>query len=153
MHIQNNYIIISATSQNYIWYPIANRLFTLNNWFYCVVYKITCSRLMIFISFYIEKINPQLVQCLFFLCFVARASCVNLWIVNQLEALIFSNIFICLSLSTCFGHYVPIIRRDPITLTQLLYLSYCEKSLVSIKMLYKLNSDIIIIMCYIYIYI
>jgi hypothetical protein len=31
---------------------------------------------------------------------------------NQLDALNFSNIFICLSLSTCFGHYVPIIRRD-----------------------------------------
>jgi hypothetical protein len=38
------------------------------------------------------------------LCFVSRASCVSLWIVNQLDALIFSNIFICLSLSTCFGH-------------------------------------------------
>jgi hypothetical protein len=43
---------------------------------------------------------------------------------NQLDALEFSNIFICLSLSTCFGHYVPIIRRDPIALTQLLYLSF-----------------------------
>jgi hypothetical protein len=43
---------------------------------------------------------------------------VSLWIVNQLDALNFSNIFICLSLSTCFGHYVPIIRRDPIALTQ-----------------------------------
>jgi hypothetical protein len=43
---------------------------------------------------------------------------------KQLDALNFSNIFICLSLSTCFGHYVPIIRRDPIALTQLLYLSF-----------------------------
>jgi hypothetical protein len=49
---------------------------------------------------------------------------VCLWIVNQLDAVIFSNIFICLSLSTCFGHYVLIIRRDPIALTQLLYLSF-----------------------------
>jgi hypothetical protein len=48
----------------------------------------------------------------------------SLWIVNQLDALIFSNIFIYLSLSTCFGHCVPIIRRDPIALTQLLYLSF-----------------------------
>jgi hypothetical protein len=47
-----------------------------------------------------------------------------LWMINQLDALIFSNIFICLPLSTCFGHYVPIIRRDPIALTQLLYLSF-----------------------------
>jgi hypothetical protein len=59
-----------------------------------------------------------------FLCFVDRVSWVSLWIVNQLDALIFSNIFICRSLSTCFGHYVPIIRRDPIALTQLLYLSF-----------------------------
>jgi hypothetical protein len=43
---------------------------------------------------------------------------------NQLDALNFSNIFICLSLSTCFGHYVPIIRSDPNALTQLLYLSF-----------------------------
>jgi hypothetical protein len=43
---------------------------------------------------------------------------------NQLDALNFSNIFICLSLSTFFGHYVPIIRRDPSALTQLLYLSF-----------------------------
>jgi hypothetical protein len=43
---------------------------------------------------------------------------------NQLDALNFSNIFICLSLFTCFEHYVPIIRRDPIALTQLLYLSF-----------------------------
>jgi hypothetical protein len=49
---------------------------------------------------------------------------VRMWIVNQLHALIFSNIFICLSHSTCFGHYVPIIRRDPIAPTQLLYLSF-----------------------------
>jgi hypothetical protein len=49
---------------------------------------------------------------------------VTLWIVNQLDALNFSNIFICLSLSTCFRHYVPIIRRDQIALTQLLYLSF-----------------------------
>jgi hypothetical protein len=72
-------------------------------------------------------------------------------IVNQLDALSSSNIFICLSPSTCFGHYVPIIRRDPIAPTQILYLSFCERSLVSIRILYKLNSDIIIIMCYIYI--
>jgi hypothetical protein len=47
-----------------------------------------------------------------------------LWIVNQLDALNFSKILICLSLSTCFGHYVPIIRRDPIALPQLQYLSF-----------------------------
>jgi hypothetical protein len=45
-------------------------------------------------------------------------------IVNQLDALSFSNIFICLTPSTCFGHYVPIIRRDPVALTRLLYLSF-----------------------------
>jgi hypothetical protein len=61
---------------------------------------------------------------------------------NKLDALNFSNLFI----TTCFGHYVPIIRRDPIALTQLLYLSFREKSLVPIKMLYKLNSDTTIIM-------
>jgi hypothetical protein len=43
---------------------------------------------------------------------------------NQLNAQNFSNIFIFLSLCTCFGHYVPIIRRDPIALTQLLHLSF-----------------------------
>jgi hypothetical protein len=48
----------------------------------------------------------------------------GLWIVKQLDALNSSNIFICLSHSTCFGYYVPIIRRDPMALTQLLYLSF-----------------------------
>jgi hypothetical protein len=57
-------------------------------------------------------------------CFVSRASCVSLWMINQLDALNFSNIFICLPLFTCFGHYIPIIRRDPIALTQLLDLSF-----------------------------
>jgi hypothetical protein len=49
---------------------------------------------------------------------------IGMWIINQLDALNFSNIFICMPLSTCFEHYVPIIRRDPIALTQLLYLSF-----------------------------
>jgi hypothetical protein len=84
------------------------------------------------------------------LCFVSRASCVSLWMINQLDTLNFSNIFICLPHSTCFGHYVSIIRRDPIALTQLLHLSFCEKSLIPIKMLYKLNSDITIFICCIY---
>jgi hypothetical protein len=70
------------------------------------------------------KINDTRMTRQAILCFVDRTSCVSLWIVNQLDALIFSNIFICLPLSTCFGHYVPIIRRDPIALTQLLYLSF-----------------------------
>jgi hypothetical protein len=55
-----------------------------------------------------------------------RSPCILRKLVDskQLDALNFSNIFICLSLSTCFGHYVPIIRRDPIALTQLLFLSF-----------------------------
>jgi hypothetical protein len=56
-----------------------------------------------------------------FLTYISKVKLVDN---NQLDAQNFSNIFICLSLSTCFGHYVPIIRRDPIALTQLLYLSF-----------------------------
>jgi hypothetical protein len=36
----------------------------------------------------------------------------SLWKVNQLDPLNFSNTFIYLLISTCFGHYVPIIRRE-----------------------------------------
>jgi hypothetical protein len=97
-----------------------------------------------------SDLNITSVVQLYFKVFLALASCVTLRIVNQVDSLNLSNIFICLSLSICFGHYVPIIRRDPIALTQLLYLSFCERSLVPIRMLYKLNADIIIIMCYIY---
>ena len=57
MHIPNNYIT-PATSQNYIWHPIANKLYSLNCWYYSVVYQKTCSQFMIFISFSIEKYKP-----------------------------------------------------------------------------------------------
>jgi len=36
MHIQNN-DITPATSQNYIWHPIAKNLYFLNCWYYSVV--------------------------------------------------------------------------------------------------------------------
>ena len=55
MHIQNN-DITPATSQNYIWHPITHRLSSFNCSYYSVVYKNSCSQLMIFISFSIEKI-------------------------------------------------------------------------------------------------
>jgi len=55
MHIYNN-DIKPATSHNYIWHPIANKLYSLNHWCYSLVYKISCSQLVIFISFSIEKI-------------------------------------------------------------------------------------------------
>ena len=62
MRIQNNYIT-PATSQNYIWHPIIHKLSSLNCWYYSVVYKKSCSQLMIFISFSIEKkYNPLLLQ-------------------------------------------------------------------------------------------
>ena len=54
MHIQNNDIKI-VTSQNYIWHPITNKLYFLTCQYYYVVYKNSCSQLMIFVSFSIEK--------------------------------------------------------------------------------------------------
>ena len=38
MDTQNN-DITPATFQNYIWHPIANKLYSLNSWNYSVVYK------------------------------------------------------------------------------------------------------------------
>jgi hypothetical protein len=69
-------------------------------------------------SQYVEL--SQVLQCMS----IETDMCTVLWMINQLDALNFSNIFICLQLSTCFGHYVSIIRRDPIALTQLLHLSF-----------------------------
>ena len=56
-HILNN-DITPVTSQNYtsLWHPITNKLYSLNCWYYSVVYKKSCSQLMIFVSFSIEKI-------------------------------------------------------------------------------------------------
>ena len=55
MHIYNN-DITSATSQHYIWQPIANKIYSLHCWYYSTVYKKTCPQLMIFISFPLEEI-------------------------------------------------------------------------------------------------
>jgi hypothetical protein len=63
MHIQNN-DTTPATPQNYIWHPIANKLYSLNCWYYSVLYKKSCSQFMMFVSFSIEKkYNPLLVWC------------------------------------------------------------------------------------------
>ena len=56
MHIPNN-DITSATSQNNIWHPIANKLYFLNCWQYAVVNKKFHSQLMIFVSFSIRRIQ------------------------------------------------------------------------------------------------
>jgi len=53
MHIWNN-DITQATDQNYICHPIANKLYSLNCWYYSVVYKKSSYQLMIFVSFSIE---------------------------------------------------------------------------------------------------
>jgi len=53
MHIQNN-DFTTATSQNYIWRPITNKLYCLTCQYYYMVYKKACSQLMIFVSFSIE---------------------------------------------------------------------------------------------------
>ena len=59
MHFENN-DIISATSQHYIWHTVANKLDSLKYWHYSLAYKKSCSQLMIFVSFSIEKKNPLL---------------------------------------------------------------------------------------------
>ena len=51
--VQNNDIKL-ATSQN-LWHPITNKLHPLNCWYCFVMYKISCSWLMIFESFSIEQ--------------------------------------------------------------------------------------------------
>jgi len=38
MHIQNH-DITSATTQKYIWHPTSGKLYSLNCWYYSVVYK------------------------------------------------------------------------------------------------------------------
>ena len=62
MHIQSN-DITPATSHNYIWRSITNKLYSLNCWYYSVVYKESCSQLMILISFSIEKIVSPCSYC------------------------------------------------------------------------------------------
>jgi hypothetical protein len=59
IHIQNNYII-PETSGNYLYHPITKKLYSLNCWFYCVLYKKPCFQLIIFISVSIKKCNPLL---------------------------------------------------------------------------------------------
>jgi len=46
MHIYNN-DIAPAASHNYIWHPIANKLYSLNRWCYSLVYKKSCSQMVI----------------------------------------------------------------------------------------------------------
>jgi len=88
MHIQNN-DITSATSQNYIWHPIANKLYSLNCWYYSVVFKKSCSQLAIFVSFSIwKKYNP----CSYSATLVPPTSCTptksNLYFANSLAAVV-----------------------------------------------------------------
>ena len=86
MHIQNN-DISPATSQNYIWQPIANKLYCLNCWYYSVVYKTSCSQLIIFISFSKEKI---IIPCSYLPPLSQLTSCTpsksNLYLANSLAA-------------------------------------------------------------------
>jgi len=49
MHIQNN--ITPVTSQKYVWHPITNKLYSLNCWYYSVVYAKSRSQFIIFVSF------------------------------------------------------------------------------------------------------
>ena len=49
MHIPNN-DIAPATSHNCVWHPITNKVFSLNCWHYSLIYKRTCSHLIIFPS-------------------------------------------------------------------------------------------------------
>jgi len=49
-------IIHQQPPQNYIWHPIANKPYSLNCWNYSVVYKKSCSQLMIIVYFSIWKI-------------------------------------------------------------------------------------------------
>jgi hypothetical protein len=58
MHIQNN-----ITPQYYVRQLIANKLYSLNCWYYSVVYKKSCSQLIIFISCSLEKIIIPCCYC------------------------------------------------------------------------------------------
>ena len=55
MHIQND-DITPATSQKSIGYPITNKLYSHNCWYFFVVYKKSSSQFMIFVTFSIEKV-------------------------------------------------------------------------------------------------
>ena len=87
MHSQNK-DSTSVTSQKYIWHPITNKLYSLNCW-YSVVYKKSCSQLVIFISFSIEKI---IIPCSYCALFVPPNLCTptksDLYLANSLAAVI-----------------------------------------------------------------
>ena len=70
IHIQNN-DATPATSQDYIWHPIATKL---NCWYYSVVYKKSCSQVMIFVFFSIEQI---IIPCSYCAVIVPPAHPVN----------------------------------------------------------------------------
>ena len=113
MNIQNN-DITPVTSQNHIWHPITNKLYSPNCWYYSMVYKRSSSKLMILISFSIKKIItlaltvPPLSQL---------SSCTptksNLYLANSLAAAV-SEPALCrlltfqvpnlVSLFHCLGH-------------------------------------------------
>ena len=59
MHIQSN--ITPVTSQNYIWHPIANKLYCLNCWYYSVVYKYLVPNWWFSFLFPLKNHNPLLV--------------------------------------------------------------------------------------------
>ena len=63
MHIKNNDFTL-ATSQNYIWHNITNKIYSPKGWYYSVVYKNSCSKSILFVFlFSIDKYNPLLLQC------------------------------------------------------------------------------------------
>jgi len=61
MHIQNS-DITPVTSHNYIWHHIANKLYSLNCWYMCVVYKKPFPIDIRFL-FHSKNYNPLLLLC------------------------------------------------------------------------------------------
>ena len=112
MRIQNS--ITPAASQNHIWQPITYKFYSLNCWYYSVLYKKSCSQLMIFVSFSLKKIEfPALtVRPLPHLTFCSPTKS-NLYLANSLDTVVsdpdlyrlltyqVSNL---MSLFHCLGH-------------------------------------------------
>ena len=88
MHIQNN-DITPATSKNHIRHPINNKLYFLNCRYYSVVYKKSCSQLMIVVSSCIEK---NIILWSYSAPFVPPTSCTptksNLHLANSLATVV-----------------------------------------------------------------
>jgi len=90
VHAHPNNDITPATSQNSIWHSITNKRYSLNCWWYSMVHKNSCSQLIIFFSFSIEKEYNPPVFTVPPLCYLTSGAPTksNLCLANSLAAVV-----------------------------------------------------------------